>query len=199
MATPELGSWSRPEHAAAWLGSFPRPWWIAGGIALELFLGRSIRDHADLDVGVFRDTQAALHEALTGFELYAAHAGALRRLERWQAAGPEVHSLWCLRPGSRQWELEILLEHRDHEDWVFRRNPSIRLPIRRLTRTSARGIDFLGPEIQLLYKARGRRPRDETDFRAVVPALDGGARAWLRDALASTHPGHPWLERLGTQ
>jgi hypothetical protein len=58
-------------------------------------------------------------------------------------------------------------------------------------RTDA-GLPYLAPEIQLLYKSRNPRPRDESDFRLIAPRLDGDARAWLNDALARTDPGHAW-------
>jgi len=201
MASPDLERWSqtRPKDVARWLGSWSEPWWIAGGFALELFLGRPIRDHADLDVGVFRDTQPALHEILAGFEFYAADRGVLHPLEPGQPAQAGVHSLWCRREGSGAWQLEIFLEERDAEQWVFRRDRELRLPREWLTRRDPAGLPYLRPEIQLLYKAKARRERDETDFRAVVPALDLHALAWLREALAKTDPGHEWLERLRIQ
>jgi hypothetical protein len=46
----------------------------------------------------------------------------------------------------------------------------------------------ISPEIQLLYKAKDPRPRDQTDFKRIVPQLDPGARAWLRDALGGWIP-----------
>lgn len=58
------------------------------------------------------------------------------------------------------------------------------------------GIPYLVPEIQLLYKAKGRRLKDEVDFRHTVPVLPGERRAWLRDALLQVHPQHPWLDHL---
>ena len=33
------------------------PWWIAGGLAIELFVGRALRPHADIDVLLLRKDQ----------------------------------------------------------------------------------------------------------------------------------------------
>jgi hypothetical protein len=54
----------------------------------------------------------------------------------------------------------------------------------------------LAPEIQLLYKSKGLRPKDQADFDAVLPALRPEQRRWLRDALTIESPSHTWLSGL---
>ncbi|HSJ95924.1 MAG TPA: hypothetical protein VLC53_02560 [Myxococcota bacterium] len=92
--------------------------------------------------------------------------------------------------------LEILLEERSAREWVFRRNGFIRLPIERLMLETGDGIPFLRPEVQLLYKAKGARAKDDADLDSVLPTLEPSARAWLRAALVRAHPGHPWIARM---
>ena len=58
------------------------------------------------------------------------------------------------------------------------------------------GVNYLRPEIQLLYKAPGFRLRDQRDFDASLPLLDAERRRWLRSALTTAHPGHPWIDAL---
>ena len=82
------------------------------------------------------------------------------------------------------------------DSWLFRRMPTIRRPVDTIGCGADGGIPYLAPEIQLLYKAKGLRPKDELDFAQVLPALDQERRQWLRNALAEAHPGHPWLECL---
>ncbi|WP_374208167.1 MULTISPECIES: hypothetical protein [Streptomyces] len=43
-------------------------------------------------------------------------------------------------------------------------------------RTSPSGIPYLAPEVQLFYKAKATRDKDETDFEAVLPLLEEGQR-----------------------
>jgi hypothetical protein len=69
-------------------------------------------------------------------------------------------------------------------------------PIMSIGHRTSEGIPYIAPEIQLLYKAKGRRPKDEADFMAVHPHLDQQSRAWLTQALTIVHPGHPWLAHL---
>ncbi|MBO0793003.1 MAG: aminoglycoside adenylyltransferase, partial [Ktedonobacteraceae bacterium] len=60
------------------------------------------------------------------------------------------------------------------------------------------GIPYLAPEIQLLYKSRGLRSKDEADFDSTLLYLDQERRQWLAQALTIVHPGHPWLAQLET-
>jgi hypothetical protein len=43
-----------PAEVLLWFSPLSVPWWIAGGWALDLFLGQVSRSHADIDVGIFR-------------------------------------------------------------------------------------------------------------------------------------------------
>jgi hypothetical protein len=89
-----------------------------------------------------------------------------------------------------------MLEAGGHDEWVCHRDPRVRLPLAAAVGVTADGIPYLRPEIVLLLKAKARRPKDEADLEAFLPRLDGPARRWLADALATLHPGHTWLRRL---
>jgi hypothetical protein len=52
------------------MGGFDAPWWIAGGWALDLWIGSESRPHRDLDVAILRGDQKKLHENFDGWELY---------------------------------------------------------------------------------------------------------------------------------
>lgn len=71
------------------------PWAIAGGWAIDLALGRTTRAHADVDLAVFRDEQAALPGALPGWRFDVAMHGQLvpwRSGERLALPVHEVHA-----------------------------------------------------------------------------------------------------------
>ena len=74
--------------------------------------------------------------------------------------------------------------------------PIIRRSVVTVGDTTPEGIPYLAPEIQLLYKAKGLRPKDEADFRQTLPVLSWERRTWLREALLQAHPQHPWLVHL---
>jgi hypothetical protein len=171
-------------------------WWVAGGWALDLFLGDAVRSHADLDIGVFRDDVPAVAASLHDWEMFEAKNGVLKRLDIGAAPRADVNSLWCRPVDSGEWLLELLLDDRSEESWVFRRRPEIARPIASIQRRSSDGLPYLAPEIQLLYKAKASRARDQDDFERVLPYLDSDATAWLKQALEIAHPGHPWIASL---
>jgi hypothetical protein len=193
-----LGNWASttPEEAASWFSSLTVPWWIAGGWALDLFLGRQFREHGDLDVGVLRRDLPQLLATLPNWEIFEAQNGALSQLRYGIAPRQDVNSLWCRPVGSTLWSAEVLLDTSDTEFWVFRRQPRIRRPLNEVIRRTPLGLPYLAPEVQLLYKARAPRPRDQRDFAQVVPRLDFRARKWLRESLQMTQPAHCWLVAL---
>ena len=80
--------------------------------------------------------------------------------------------------------------------WAFRRNPSISLPLDRVSRRSPEGIPYLCPEIVLLYKAKAPREVDTEDLERSCATLDADARQWLAAARIACHPEHEWIRRL---
>lgn len=115
------------------------------------------------------------------------------RLERAAVLDPTVHVLWCRPRNSTCWVLEILIEEREKEDWVYRRDRRIRRPSQDIVAYTTAGLCFIRPEIQLLYKSKAPRHRDHDDFQAAWPLLTVEAKSWLAENIATTSPGHLWL------
>ncbi|HST61818.1 MAG TPA: hypothetical protein VLK84_24170, partial [Longimicrobium sp.] len=84
----------------------------------------------------------------------------------------------------------------DADEWIYRRDPTVRCPLRELILPSRIGVPVLCPAVVLLYKSKAPRPADAHDFHHLHPALPAPQRRWLRDALAVAHPGHPWIAPL---
>jgi hypothetical protein len=142
-----------------------------------------------------RISAACSRRSATG-SFHAANDGALTRLRAGELAPPDCVSVWC-RPGAgAPWRFELLLDSSDAGDWLFRRDPAIRRPLADLVSRTPDGCPYVQPEVQLLYKAKQRRAKDEADFAAVAPLLGSEASHWLHAALERVHPGHPWLARL---
>ncbi len=187
--------WSglRPPDVARLLGSV-RDWWVAGGWAVDLWLGEETRPHDDFDIGCRRGDADAVLSALEGWEAWRADEGRLEPLPERRA--PASGTVWLRRAGTGAWDLQLMPESSVRDRWRFRRDWSVTRTFDSVTWRTPDGIEVLRPEIQLLYKAKDVRPKDEQDFVRVVPTLDDASRAWLRRQLEHVHPGHAWLRRL---
>jgi hypothetical protein len=185
-----------PEGAADLFRDLAVPWWIAGGWALDLFAGRQTRQHGDLDVEVLRRDQFAVQRHLAGWDLHTAEDGELHPWRAGVALGAGINSIWCRRTPDAPWVVQIMFAVAEGETWHYRRHPAIVRPLATLGLRTETGIPFLAPEVQLAYKARAQRPKDDADFALIGPLLDQDRRAWLVAALNAAHPGHRWLAQL---
>ncbi|MFF5105599.1 nucleotidyltransferase domain-containing protein [Streptomyces sp. NPDC000134] len=201
MSVHELGRWvpARPEDLAVMFAGADFPWWIAGGYAIELAVGRELRPHGDLDVLVLRRDQALAREMLSDWDMHVADPPGAGRLRPWRPGEMlevPLHDIWCRRTRKAPWSVQLMLDEAEGAHWVSRRDPGVRLPLGRVGRRSPTGIPYLAPEVQLFYKTKATRAKDETDFEAVLPLLDESQRVWLADSIAVTAPDHPWRKRL---
>lgn len=175
--------------AAAFAGaSFT--WFIAGGHALELALGRSWREHGDIDVGVRRDQLQAVHAHLAeDWELYVAAAGELTRWDGGDlSADRHENNIWARSASGGPWRFDIIVGAGTDGSWRSRRDPRIEVAWRLAVHETA-GVTFLAPQLQLLMKSKNVQPKDDLDARVVIPQLGDEARSWLAQHLAA---GHPW-------
>lgn len=171
-------------------------WWIAGGWAIDLFLGRQTRDHADLDISILRADQARLSQLLRGWEIHVAHDGRLTPWDGEPLVRPR-HQFWVRRERDAPWAFEILIEDHDRDRWLYRKDHAIAMPLERLGRVGADCLPYICPEVALLFKSgRPGHDRNAHDFQVAALALDPAGRAWLRQALAAAEPSHPWLDLL---
>ncbi|MER8003174.1 amino acid transporter [Streptomyces sp. NPDC095613] len=172
-------------------------WWVAGGCAIELAVGRRIRSHGDVDVLLLRRDQLMAQQALSGWQWWAADPpGSLRPWASDEVLSLEVHDIWCRPEPDDPWRVQIMIDESLGQEWVSRRDPRVRRPISTLGMVSADGVPFLAPDVQLYYKAKAPRPKDEEDFGAALPVLTDQQRRWLVDAISKTYGPHPWIKRL---
>jgi hypothetical protein len=198
-----LGPWAplRPDEVAQRFSPLDAHWWISGGWAIDLFLGEQTRAHEDIDVQFLRRDQHAVRALFPGWDVQEAHPelSAKWPFEPWESGSslrPDVHDIWLRPRSSAPWAIQLMVGENDGEQWICRRDARIRRPLVTIGQRAAGGVSYLAPEIQLLYKAKSPRPKDEADFIRALPALDQGRRLWLAQSLALIHPGHAWLARL---
>jgi len=199
-----LGRWQpwNPYEVAAFFANLPVPWWIAGGWAIDLFLGRQTREHEDIDVLLLRRDNLAVRALLGLWDVQAAlppprdETWPFRPWRRNEALDETIHDVWCRPDAMQPWAIQLMIADTRDGLWLFRRMPTISRSVATIGETTPEGVPYLAPEIQLLYKARGLRPKDEADFWQTLPALSRDRRVWLRETLLQAHPHHPWLDPL---
>ena len=172
-------------------------WGLAGGYAVEQFLGRQLREHGDIDIVIFRDEQQQAQRWLTGWQLYAADPpGTLRPWVNGEYLAYGIDDIWGHRFGASAWQMQLMLAETEGAYWFSRRDHAIRGQRDDLIVTY-NGLPCVRVEVQLLYKAKGNRPKDTLDFQASLPVLSVAQKKWLKDGLLRLYPeGHVWLESL---
>jgi hypothetical protein len=185
-----------PLHAVQeWFRSYPRPYWLAGGWALDLFAGRVRRAHGDVDVLVLARDLDQVADTFRGPRPVVQHPETGVRRPWAEGERLEPGPVALVFPEN---DIQILLAASNGNEWVYHRGRgTIRKPLAEITRTSPDGIPYLAPEIVLLFKSRGTRPKDHADFVDVESLLDADRRRWLFDRIAPRYPDHhPWLPAL---
>lgn len=168
-------------------------WAVCGGCAIDLFVGRMTREHADVDVAVCWDQRDRLLAYLLkgDFRAFEPENGLLREVK---SAGDDYRrndNLWCVKKGSGAYRIERQHENyyqittaRRHQDtldfieFLFNRRNGERFIYKRDQRVthdaavaySGAAIPYLAPELVLLYKSafiRSLKSRDPADIDTV--------------------------------
>lgn len=195
----DAAHWSawRPTQVAELLRDVDAAWAIAGGWAIDLFLGTETREHADVEIAVPADAFDDIVAALDGFELFVVvGTGRGTPLEDARDRFPDRHQTWVRDPATSRYVLDVMREPATDETWVYRRDERVQMPRARAVQRTGSGIPYLRPEIVLLFKSTSVERKHQRDFEAVLPHLDRGARTWLSEALGLVDPGHCWIAEL---
>jgi len=174
------------------------PWWVAGGRAIDLFLGFELRPHGDTDVVVRRCDQLDVQNHLDGWDLHLAKGGELIPWSKNEYLEGADKDIWCRRRATSPWALQLMFIDTDKDEWIFRRNAAIRGSVKDIGLTAASGVPYLAPEVQLLYKAKPvTLEKDQVDFEGVLPILGAKQRQWLAECLSMCFPeGHHWIAAI---
>lgn len=186
-----------PVAAMSLFEGAPFRWWVAGGWSTELD-AEPRRFHEDIEIAVPRRDLAALRVWLSEYHLWDTSPSGIHFL------GPDVSlpddrdQLWLRRDAYSPWLADLMLTPVDGDTWFYKRDERLWRPLDDVVRIGRDGVPYQRPEVTLLFKARRRWDKDESDLASVAPGLATADREWLREAIALTEPaGHPWLDRLG--
>ena len=190
----DLG-WQAPRSVAQVMGEVGVWYAVAGGWAIDLWLGDQTREHHDVEVVIRRSDQSRVHAALRErWDLYCLDPpGSGWRSWSGTPIEPPAFQLQARSPSN---EFDLFTETADESQWHFRRDGRIVLPFGKIWTLSSSGLPIVRPEVQLLYMSKSVEPKHRHDFAETTPTLGADARSWLAGALALAYPGHPWLEQL---
>jgi hypothetical protein len=198
---PPVETWSMawtPDQAADALEGVSAPWAVAGGWALDLWLGAQTREHGDLEIAVptafFSEIQARL-EAL-GLKLFTNDEGEVIALGPGAAPAGRGFQTWVADPAVNRWRMDVFSEPGDAQTWIYRRTGELSAPRAWASGRTPAGIPYVAPQIVLLFKAKAMRDKDQADFALVAPLLSPEARTWLAAALRTIKPDCPWIDQL---
>jgi hypothetical protein len=188
-----------PEQVSERFCNLRIPWWIAGGWAIDLHVGKPTREHRDTDVLVLREDQFKVQRHLEDWDLYKTNQPGLKPWPAGEFLPPGVNDVWCRKTPHTPWTLQIMMMETDGNSWVFRRDNRISGPLENLGRKDASGLPYVAPEVQLLYKSKEPKlAQNRADFATALPALTGNEKKWLSQQLQLLYTeGHPWLNALG--
>lgn len=190
---PPWDPW-RPADIARLLAGVTVPWYVAGGWAIDLFIGRQTREHGDLEIAIPASAFPTIRSVLADYEFDVVGSG-----RRWPLDSPAfdvMHQTWIRERDTGVYRADVFREPEREAAWVCRRDKSISLPYENLIRRTRDGIPCLAPEVGLLFKAKwAAEPKNQADFAATAGLLGEDAAGWLRWA-QRVHPGHAWIEAL---
>ena len=159
---------------AALMSTFPAHWALCGGWAIDLWLGRSTRGHADVDVSVFHDDHAALFGFLSPDWQLIAHDPNVpdATTDPWTGRQLDLPAhVHARRPGTYAelgedlspiddgFGLDIELGERVGEDWVLSREPYVAVPLAGSIAQSPWGFAVVSPQVLLASKRWRFAPR----------------------------------------
>jgi len=185
-----------PLKIAALMRNFQSDWFIAGGWAIDLYLGEISRPHDDIEIAIFRRDQIALQNCLNDWLLQKLKNSVPSIWNRNEFLELPVHEIHCFHETSEPQIFEVLLNERNDTEWIYRRNGRVTKSLTEIYITTNSGIKFLRPEIVLLYKSKNPRAKDKQDFESVVKRLDAESKKWLGNALTICDSKHDWLQKL---
>jgi hypothetical protein len=186
------GRWDplTPEQISDLLAGCLTRWIVAGGRAARV--GAPPRHHSDIDISIRAADVGLIREVMRDWHLWEVNDGALKPLLPGVALTPDCEELWGRRDAGQPWRFEFLFDwYSTDDEWVYKRDPRVRLPWQRAVHTVG-GVEYLRPELALLFKAKNDRPKDRADLLAA--RLDPSGRAWLAGTLDQL--GHDEWARL---
>ncbi len=176
---------------------FDKEWFVCGGWAVDLFLGRETRMHNDIKIGIFRDQQLHIQKHFSEWEMKKVIPEDKHNVEEWKTGEKLELPIYKILSKKDNHNFEILLNERNETDWIYRLNPSITHPLSELIiRSTIDNIPILTPEVVLLHKAKNNNETDDIDFINIYSELGKERTEWFKSSMEECYPNHYWLSKI---
>jgi ribosomal protein S18 acetylase RimI-like enzyme len=176
---------------------FKLKWWIAGGWAIDLYLKKQTRKHGDVDILVQREDQRQIQVLLQDWELWVSDPpGNLRPWRKGEFLQKGIQDIWARKTAKDPWQLQIMFFDTENNEWIYKRDETIRRGLSLITVVTDEGLFLLAPEVQLLYKSKSLREKDKLDFENTRLAMNPAQKDWLREMLIKIYNNHEWINKL---
>ena len=133
---------------------------------------------------------------LNELTFFGAQSGSLYPLDKDMPLPKKVTQFWGWDEAKNVWRVDLMIDPGTEAEWVFKRNPDIRLPRSDAISTTPDGIPFLRPAPILLLKAKSCRPKDQFDFETALPHLNQEELHWLLRAIEKEFPQSHWVAEI---
>jgi len=181
-----------PDAVAALFDGTGARWWLSGGVALDRWLGRPIRERQNIDVSTIPvDLDALLAGLPAPLSAWVPDGEEAVKPLAEASEGEDLQPVRLYDADADAWVLQVNVEDGAPKAWLYRRDPRLQVPWD-LAVIDVDGIPTGAPELQLLWKALRPRPEDEVDKDAVLPELAEEARARFERDILSIHPHSTW-------
>ncbi|MDI9312861.1 MAG: hypothetical protein QM535_21805 [Limnohabitans sp.] len=185
-----------PKRIKTLLEGYGGIWAIAGGWALDLYLQTETRIHKDIEIAIPRNEQLKLKNFLKEWKFNYVKNGEFVPWDNEEFLTLPIHEIHAKNEEN---EFEILLNEIDEKVWTYRRNPKVKYPIEKLYAKNLIDINFLVPEIVLLYKVKLNKTKDIEDLKNTISILSKESKTWLINSIEQeSHNSKEWITQIET-
>lgn len=165
---------------ATLFNSYGKPWFLAGGSALECSKGKFTRDHQDTDVALYYDDLAGFYEygRQHGYQFISVEGNEISSQEELltQEENAFLNKQDHNQPGPQGFEI-MFLRKNDKGEVIFGGDERLTVPgsvyenSPKYTAKNGQEVPLTPPDIQLLHKLYDGRQKDYHDIKQFYPTL----------------------------
>lgn len=177
---------------------YPGFWCVAGGWAIDLFLGEKTREHSDFEVVVLRKDFKILFDQVKKYNpKLILPGGKDEDFPFWDGTEIDESYIQLCLDQQQGLNFDLLLTPSEGNKWICRRKRSLTLPLEKVVASSANDLPILIPEIVLLFKGKYLEEKDQKDFESTLPRLTENSKMWLKNSLELCYgTQHQWIAKL---